>query len=68
MPRRPAATLVLVALLALVSSHPVYAGSVAQQTAVQPAASPPGSPGSPRGWQFDDEEEKAPGWREVVGA
>ena len=70
MPRRPAATLILVALLALVPSHPVYAGAVAQQAAAQPTASPPGppgSPGSPGGWQFDDEEEKAPGWREVVG-
>jgi polyferredoxin len=68
MARRPAATLILVALLALVSSHAVHAGALAQQATVQPAASPPGSPGSPGSWQFDDEEEKVPGWREVVGA
>jgi polyferredoxin len=61
MTSRPAATLVLVALLALLSARAIHASGLAQPAAAQPAA-------PSAGWQFDDEEERVPGWREVVGA
>ena len=55
---RRAATLTLVAFLALFAARTVHAAS-AQPSAAQPAVG---------GWQFDDEEEKEPGWREIVAA
>jgi NosR/NirI family nitrous oxide reductase transcriptional regulator len=58
-PRR-AATLVLVAFLALFAARTVHAGAFAQPAAAQPAQ-PAGG-----GWQFDDEEEKEPGFREIA--
>jgi NosR/NirI family transcriptional regulator, nitrous oxide reductase regulator len=61
MTSRRAATLVLVAFLALLSARVVHVGAFAQPPAVQPAA-------PSAGWQFNDEEEKVPGWREIVGA
>jgi polyferredoxin len=66
---RPAATLILVALLALTPGRAIQARAHAQQTAAQPAT-PPASPDSPGGWHFDDEDEaeKVPGWGEAVGA
>jgi polyferredoxin len=62
-PRR-AATLILVALLAL-AARPVHAGAFAQPAAAQPAAAQPAQPAA-GGWQFDDEGEKEPGWREIA--
>ena len=58
-PRR-AATLVLVAFLALFAARTAHAGASAQPAAAQPTQPAAG------GWQFDDEEEKEPGWREVA--
>jgi polyferredoxin len=63
-PRR-AATLILVAFLALVAARPVHARAFAQPAAAQPAAVQPAQPPA-RGWQFDDEQEKEPGWREIA--
>ncbi len=63
-PRR-AATLILVAFLALVAARPVHAGAFAQPAAAQPAAAQPAQPAA-GGWQFDDEQEKEPGWREIA--
>ena len=63
MAARRAATLILVACLALLvfpSARRVHAGLRAQ-----PAAEPAQPAGG--GWQFEDEEEAEPGWREVVG-
>jgi polyferredoxin len=62
---RRAATLILVAFLALVAARTVHAGAFAQPAAVQPAATQPAPPAT-GGWQFDDEEEKEPGWREIA--
>ena len=64
MPSRPAATLLLVALLALLSAGTVRAGSFAQPAAA-PAATPQAQPEG--GWKFD-EEEAEPGWKEIVGS
>ena len=61
MTSRRAATLVLVAFLALLSARAVHVSAFAQPPAVQPAA-------PSAGWQFNDEEEQVPGWREIVGA
>ena len=66
MPSRPAATLLLVALLALLSAGTVRAGSFAQPAAA-PAGTPPAQPAG-GGWQFDDEAEAEPGWKEIVGS
>ncbi len=63
-PRR-AATLILVAFLAFAAARPVHAGAFAQPAAAQPAAAQPDQPAA-GGWQFDDEEEKEPGWREIA--
>ena len=66
-PRR-AATLILVAFLSLVSlagARTAHAGAFAQPAAAQPAASEPAQPAA-GGWQFDDEAEKEPGWREIA--
>jgi NosR/NirI family nitrous oxide reductase transcriptional regulator len=62
-PRR-AATLILAAFLALFAARTVHVGAFAQPAAAQPAAAQPAE----GGWQFDDEEEKEPGWREVAAA
>jgi NosR/NirI family transcriptional regulator, nitrous oxide reductase regulator len=61
MASRQAATLILVGFLAFLSARTVHAS-----TAAQPASAQPPAPSA--GWQFDDEEENVPGWREVVGA
>ena len=63
-PRR-AATLLLVAFLALVAARPAHAGALAQPAAAQPAAAQPAQPAA-GGWQFDDEQEKEPGFREIA--
>ena len=63
-PRR-AATLLLVAFLALVAARPIHAGAFAQAAAAQPAVAQPAPPAA-GGWQFDDEKEKEPGFREIA--
>jgi len=63
-PRR-AATLLLVAFLALLAARPVQARALAQPAAAQPAAAQPEPPAA-GGWQFDDEEQKEPGFREIA--
>ena len=63
-PRR-AATLLLVAFLALLAARPVQARALAQPAAAQPAAAQP-EPRAAGGWQFDDEQEKEPGFREIA--
>ena len=63
-PRR-AATLLLVAFLALLAARPVQARALAQPAAAQPAAAQPEPPAA-GGWQFDDEEQKEPWFREIA--
>ena len=53
------ATLLLVALLSILSTR-------AAVYATQPPAEP--APSSAPSWEFDDEAEQEPGWREIAGA
>ncbi len=68
----------LVLWLAVGQPRMLHAQTPAQPPAAEPATAQPAEPAAaePRaaappaggGWQFDDEEEKAPGWREIVAA
>jgi polyferredoxin len=59
-----AATVLLVALLSGLAPGPTLHTRAAARQAAQ-ASAPGSSPAT--GWQFDEEQEKEPGWREIVG-
>src|SRR5262249_48207239 len=65
--RLAVASLLLAALCALPAKYVVVR---AETVAQQPASPAPGAgtQDSAKGWQFEDEEEDTPGWRQIVGS